>query len=328
MRYDEPLHTMAVVTRRTGLSPHVVRVWERRHSAVTPERTATNRRLYSDADVDRLRLLRAATQAGHSIGQIAALSMDDLQDLLKDARELQPIPTLKSDAAPPAVESSDSPFTIDHDANALLEGCKQAALRMNYVALERALCDAKLALSQPMLLEEVVVALMNWVGDKWREGEIRVVNEHLVSAVVRNFLSELRSSYGLHESAPAIVLTTPAGQNHELGALVVASVAAAEGWRQVYLGPNLPAEEIARGAQETCASAVGVSIIYPTDDPAVSRELRQLRDYLPEEVALLAGGRGAKSYAPVLTEIGALVAYDCRGIRDILESVRAAQSNR
>ncbi|MBX7259713.1 MAG: MerR family transcriptional regulator, partial [Candidatus Hydrogenedentes bacterium] len=54
-------HPIQVVALRTGLTPHVIRMWERRYAAVCPTRTPTNRRLYSDSDITRLRLLSRAT---------------------------------------------------------------------------------------------------------------------------------------------------------------------------------------------------------------------------------------------------------------------------
>ena len=78
-------YPIKVAVRRTGLTAHAIRVWEKRYSAVTPVRTPTNRRLYSEADIERLQLLRRATLAGHSIGQIAGLPIDDLRTLV--ARE-------------------------------------------------------------------------------------------------------------------------------------------------------------------------------------------------------------------------------------------------
>ena len=62
------MHPIKVVSRRTGLTPHVIRAWEKRYHAVTPKRTRTNRRVYTDEDVERLLLLRRATLAGRSIG--------------------------------------------------------------------------------------------------------------------------------------------------------------------------------------------------------------------------------------------------------------------
>ena len=69
----------------TGLSPHLIRIWEKRYGAVAPKRTATNRRLYSDAEIERLNLLRLATAAGHSIGNIAKLPLRRLKSLVAKA---------------------------------------------------------------------------------------------------------------------------------------------------------------------------------------------------------------------------------------------------
>jgi DNA-binding transcriptional MerR regulator len=64
-------YAIKTAARHTGLSAHVIRVWEKRYGAVSPERTGTNRRLYPADQIARLNLLRDLTQAGHSIGQVA-----------------------------------------------------------------------------------------------------------------------------------------------------------------------------------------------------------------------------------------------------------------
>ena len=75
-------HPIRVVARRTGLTPDVLRAWEKRYKAVEPDRSS-GRRLYSDADVDRLLLLRRATLGGRSIGQVAGLSTAELEELTR-----------------------------------------------------------------------------------------------------------------------------------------------------------------------------------------------------------------------------------------------------
>src|SRR5678815_3414477 len=68
-----------VVARRTGLSPHVIRAWERRYKVLEPQRSGTNRRVYSAADVEKLNLLQAAIASGHSIGRVATRSLEELR---------------------------------------------------------------------------------------------------------------------------------------------------------------------------------------------------------------------------------------------------------
>ena len=82
-------HPIRVVARRTGLTPHVIRAWEKRYGAVTPHRTETNRRLYSQEDVERLTLLRRSTLLGRSIGQIAKMSTEELRRLVGEDETAQ-----------------------------------------------------------------------------------------------------------------------------------------------------------------------------------------------------------------------------------------------
>src|ERR1700739_3920195 len=76
-------HSMKIASRRTGLSPHVIRIWEKRYGAVVPSRTKTNRRLYGDAEIERLRLLGLATKAGHTIKNAVKLTNADLKALME-----------------------------------------------------------------------------------------------------------------------------------------------------------------------------------------------------------------------------------------------------
>src|SRR5512143_149241 len=88
-----PRHPIAVVTERTGLSQDVLRVWERRYSAVNPARGPGGQRLYTDADIERFNLLQAATRAGRSISRVARLSTESLAAMVKEdteARERRP----------------------------------------------------------------------------------------------------------------------------------------------------------------------------------------------------------------------------------------------
>ncbi len=75
-------HSIGVVSRRTGLKPDVIRAWERRYGAIVPSRSGTNRRYYTDGDVERLILLRQATLSGRQIGQIGDLSTGELKELV------------------------------------------------------------------------------------------------------------------------------------------------------------------------------------------------------------------------------------------------------
>ena len=122
-----------------------------------------------------------------------------------------------------------------------------------------------------------------------------------------------------------MVATTPQGQLHELGAVMAAALAAEQGWRVVYLGPSLPAAEIAGIASQNHARAVALSIVYPDDDPNVERELHDLRRFLPKNVAVLVGGRAAEHYRAAIEAIGAILIKDLAQLQIELAKVRASR---
>lgn len=204
---------------------------------------------------------------------------------------------------------------------AVLELSLDAVQGFDAAELEATLMRARVALSQPAFIDQVIVRLMITIGNGCRDGTLRIMHEHLATAVVRMFLWGFYSSPDMSTAAPTLVVTTPVGQWHELGALVVASTAAAEGWRVKYLGANLPVEEIAAATQEQVTKAVALSLVYPTDNPRVRQELSNLRRYLGHSIDLLVGGGGSTGYKDVLDDIGAVCLSDMAELREYLEAL-------
>jgi DNA-binding transcriptional MerR regulator/methylmalonyl-CoA mutase cobalamin-binding subunit len=314
-------HTMKVVVRRTGLNPHVIRVWEKRYGAVVPSRTPTQRRLYTDAEIQRLILLRQATLAGHSIGQIARLSNERLRELIDADITAAPAP-----ASHPA--SSTRSHSAGSPAPSHLDACLAAVEQLDATALETALMRARIALSHIVFMEILIIPLMHRIGELWHEGTLRNMHEHLTSAVVRTLLGGLVHTAGLPPTAPHLIVTTPAGQWHEIGALIVASIASADGWQVTYLGPNLPAEDIAAAAQQHHAKAVCLSLVYPPDDPHLPQELVRLRQYLSPNIAVFIGGRATAGYRDILQRIEAVLPSSLAEFRVQMEIVRTAGAGR
>jgi methanogenic corrinoid protein MtbC1 len=203
-----------------------------------------------------------------------------------------------------------------------VDRCIAAVNDLDAAALEEELAHAGAAVSRKRLLAEVIHPLMERIGELWAEGSLRVAHEHLAAAAVRSFLGSIQAADMAPETAPGIVLTTPAGQLHEIGALLAAAVAAAEGWRVTYLGPNLPAGEIAGAALQEQARVVGLSIVYPANAPHLEAELVRLRRALGPETAILAGGRAASRYQRALERVGATLVEKLADLPSYLAKVQ------
>lgn len=293
---EEPRHPIQVVARRTGLTADVIRAWERRHRAVAPERSPTSRRLYSDADVERLLLLRRATLLGRRIGDVAHLAADDLRGLVR-SDEAASVRAPQS----PRPEPDDNPVAMGH-----LTACLDALRHLDAPRLESALSTAALALGSTALIEKVLAPLMRRIGDGWSEGTLGIGHEHLATVLVRSLLSTLRSAHSTPGTGPEMIVTTPVGQQHELGALMASVIAASIGWKVSYLGPDVPADDIAAAAEQRRARVVALSLVYPTEDPRIDAELRRLRHRLPPSVALVIGGPALPAYERAVREAGAV----------------------
>lgn len=304
----EAHHPMKVVVRRTGLTAHVIRIWEKRYGAVKPERTGTNRRLYSEEQIERLGLLRDITRAGHSIGPVAQLPIQKLRTLAAETE------SARVQAAGAASGGA--------GATTLLDKCVDAVKRLDARALDEALQRGALELGSQGLLQRVIAPVAQIIGDLWRDGVITAAHEHFASASIRIFLGHAARPFAGSDDSPVLVVATLTGQLHELGALLVGAAAANLGWHVTYLGASLPATEIAGAARQNHARAVALSLVYPEDDPRLEAELTRLRELLPPDVTLLVGGRAMPAYRQALDQIGALPMKDLAHFCATLDELR------
>jgi DNA-binding transcriptional MerR regulator len=258
-------YSLGLVSRLTGLSPHVLRAWERRYGAVLPVRTPGGTRRYRESDLSRLRLLEAAVAAGHPIGDVARLDDTALQRL---------VAARAGDARPALGEILDACDRLDVNEAERLLGVQLAALGARRFA------------------QDVVMPLLTEVGSRWEKKVLCMASEHLASAVVRSLLGVLLRRRGGSAPTPALLFTTLPGDRHELAVLVAAVTAADLGANAVYLGPDLPASELALAVEKTDAAAVIIGMSGVDSPKARAASLRELRRALPPRVAVWVGGSG------------------------------------
>jgi len=287
-----PRHSIAVVSRRTGLTQLLLRAWERRYQVVEPSRTDTGRRLYTDEDVERLTLLRILTDNGYRIGDVVGRPPAELR-------------TLAAEAAP-APAPAPSGRTGTADPRTYLSEALDAVQAMDQHRLESVLERASVDLAIPVLRRGLIQPLMIQIGERWREGTLRVAQEHMATAIVKTFLSSLNARQTVADGSPLLAVATPSGDLHEMGALLATSHALEVGWDVLYMGPNLPAEEIAGGIRLRTARALFLSIVYPPGDAGIGEQILLLRRLLDPDFPVIVGGRAAGSYQEILDKAGAI----------------------
>jgi len=294
-----PLRT---VSQLTGLSPDVVRAWEKRYQVVSPVRGPRGARLYTNQEVAHLRLLASAVASGRSIGDIAHLDRAALEKLAADATG----------------EGKESPGV----ATEVMERSFAAIEAFDPDRLHATLSEALIGLGTLSFIQRVATPLLEEVGDRWSRGELTVADEHLVSGVLRGLLSSLLHSRG-RCSGPRLLLATPAGEEHDFGTLIVALLAADAGIDVVYMGANLPSDEIIDAANRCDARVVGLGICNCDNLDRATAAAESVAKKLPITTELWLGGRCASDACQAIANPSIKLLTDLDMVRAELVRLRA-----
>jgi DNA-binding transcriptional MerR regulator/methylmalonyl-CoA mutase cobalamin-binding subunit len=278
-------YPIRAVSRLTGIGIDTLRAWERRYGAVTPARDERGR-LYSEADIARLRLIQKAVSAGHSVGRVAALA----------DKELGRLAAAHEAVAAPAT----APVGPSLDASAF----GAALLRLDSAAIDREFSRLAAVLPPLHLVRDVVMPALRRVGDRWDRRRGAIAHEHLVSATMRHLLGSFLRLQAREDAPVRLLFATPAGDRHEIGILGGAMLAATAGLGVSYVGPDLPAREIVGAVRAAGARVLVLGVTLSDHTRRVERELRAIVRGLPADVELWAGGPGAKGHLDLLSTRG------------------------
>jgi len=289
-------YPIRAVSKLTGISLDTLRVWERRYGAVKPARDARGR-LYSAADVARLRRLTQALAAGHSIGRVASLS---------DAR----LQRLTAESAPAA---SMSVVGTAFDSSRL----RRALARLDSSAIEQELSRLATVLAPIELVQGVLLPSLRVVGDEWHTSTGGISREHLMSATAGHLLGSFLRLHSTDAATTRLLFATPSHERHELGLLAAAMLAAARGLRVTYLGADLPAREIVHAARASAANVVVVGVTMDDRHRTTGRQLLSIARGLSANVEFWAGGPGARRHAQLLDRRGLVLDHFDEYVRQL-----------
>ena len=282
-------YPIRAVSKLTGIGIDTLRAWERRYGAVAPTRDDRGR-MYTEADVARLRLLNGAVEKGHSIGRVAGLSDDELRDLCGGAGAVVPRAALPTHRAP-------------LDTTALVTALRD----YDAVGIDQELSRLAAVLRPLDLLQDVLMPVLTQVGDDWHRRQTRIAHEHLMSSTMRNLLGAFLRLYARRDAAVRLLFATPSGERHEIATLGAAMLAASAGLSVSYLGADLPAREIVDAIEPAGAQVLVLGMTTAAADKARERELKTIVRELPNGVELWAGGRGAERHASIIRPRGLIL---------------------
>lgn len=248
------------LSRRAGVSPELLRAWERRYGLLRPTRTPGGLRLYSPEDLVRVQEMQRHLADGLAAAQAAALA------------SRAPLGTPSTALAAADVRS---------ELAAALHGLDEPAAQ--------AILDRLLAVGTvETALSEVILPYLRDLGVRWEREEVSVAQEHFASSVLRGRLLGLARGWGRGVGPVALLACLP-GEEHELGLIAFGLALRAQGWRVAYFGANTPLETVEGAAEHLEPRLIALSAV--TAEP-IRASLPHLRE-LASRYRVALGGAGA-----------------------------------
>jgi len=264
--YEEKL-SIGAVERITGLSKDLLRTWERRYGFPTPVRSENDEREYCHGDLERLIVIKKLLDNGLRPRNVVPLTSEKLAELATGLPQNKPQETTN------AVRQAISLLQND-----------------NLEQFSDFLTSSLISQGLDRFVKELVAPLNHEIGEAWFRGEIGVFHEHCYASRVEALL--VRANSFLHETKtpPRVVLTTPGGELHSLGLLMVKAVLGMEKADAILLGPQLPNNEIKAAAEHFGADIVALSFSSYFPLKRAQQTLLTLRSELPSPITIWAGG--------------------------------------
>jgi DNA-binding transcriptional MerR regulator len=269
---ERPTLRIGELSRRVGVSDHLLRAWETRYGLLHPSRSTGGYRLYSQADADRIRRMQVHLAAGLSAAQAA-------QAVLAEVGEHTAEPGREVAGNAEGVGVAELSRSLRAALDALDEPAAQAVL-------DRLLSELSLA----TVLRDVVVPYLGELGRRWQDGSASVAQEHFASFVIRGRLAGLARGWGSGRG-PRAVLACPPLELHDLALMVFGIMLNRQGWRIDYLGTSTPIDELARAADTTHPDLV----VLAASTADVLEPLRDELAGLAARVPLALAGAGASA---------------------------------
>ncbi|MGP0567171.1 MULTISPECIES: MerR family transcriptional regulator [unclassified Nitrospina] len=279
MKQHGNLLTIGELSKRTGISTHTLRMWEKRYESPQSTRLPSGHRRYLPEEVERLQVVARALKFGFRAGKVVGGTQEELNQLLGLETK----------------ESSRGPLSIPINDSHILDQCIDWIAEYDEENLEMEMHRQWGKRGTLDFVNHLAAPLISRIGQEWQEGNFTVAHEHFATEILNNFLARLWRRQNERKHGPTVVLATLSGESHILGLQMCAAVLSVTDWKIISLGLDVPEQEIA-ATVERCGSkllCVSVSEWYGTS--RAKPMLWRLSKQLGRNTTIVVGGGGAPS---------------------------------
>ena len=287
-----------VLAEKTGVAPTTLRAWERRYGLLKPERTPKGHRLYSVKDVEVVSRIVKLLNENFTISK--AINEIKLEDMQEQANS----DTLESAPSTEHWELFQKRFlgAIEKFDDNKLDALYNEALSLYPIDL---------------VSSQILHPLLSQLGQRWTEREAGIAEEHFFSSYLRNKVgARVHHASGKSKGSRLLLACVP-GEFHELGSLLFGLSAMTRGYRLLFLGADLPLDQVRAVAQTATIDGVVLSAVNVNIRGQIARELDQLAEVLP--CPLMLGGSAPEAIVESVNKKIIVLGNDYRQALEILE---------
>ena len=282
----EDLISIGELSRMTGITTHTLRMWEKRYGSPKPHRLPSGHRRYPKKDITRLRAVVKALDSGYRASRVVTGNIEQLNSLM-------------------GLQSFEVASTIIDSVNEKL--LRKNSTVENWLQYVRDYNDDHLlhsfhsewgkSGSLKFILNYAVPFIEN-IGNAWEKNELSVSHEHFATECLVGFISEKWRQMNVRKNGPKVLITTLPGEPYSLGALLCAVVTSVTTSKILYLGTDMPLEEIIKTTNEDNPCVVAFSISHSMSNNFILDCLSKIRKGISKKILVVAGGKGSPCNVP------------------------------
>ena len=274
------IYSISSVSSMTGVNTVTLRAWERRYGLVTPARTEAGHRLYTEEDIERIKLILNLLDEGIAVSRV--------KEALRIAAERE--------IAPPSEDQGPwQQFQSD-----MLE----AVASFDEVTLERTYNES-MSLYPVEVVTRLLLPLIDMLGERWMKSDTGIAEEHFFSVFMRNKLGARFHHRNLQNTGTKIVAACLPGEQHEFGLLLFALAANAHGYRIILLGSDMPLAPIPHVVKHSGSQAIVLTGAAEMVPQAIQQQLITLLE--KTGLPVFVGGQASSRYRNEIEATGAIV---------------------
>ncbi|NJN41413.1 MAG: MerR family transcriptional regulator [Flammeovirgaceae bacterium] len=259
-------YSIKELEKLSGIKAHTIRIWEKRHQIIEPNRTSTNIRYYSDADLKKIINVSLLNNHGVKISRIAEMDAVELNSKIQE------------------LTSQSTEHQVQIDALVL------AMISLEEEKFEKTLSGMILRFGFEQTVVEILYPFLEKIGILWQTNQITPAQEHFISNLVRQKMMVAIDGLELPpKDSPKAVLFLPENELHEIGLLFYYYLAKKNGIRTYYLGQMVPHSNLKQVYDVHQPDFLILSLISPLSQDSIDRYTNSLANDFPNSMILISG---------------------------------------